>query len=127
MNDINGIDSQNDTKDPNSYRSICIKNPILKSFCHILAKRISKFSEERSLLFAIQFAFRINNSTIGAIFLLEQAIKSRLNRKDEKSMRMYAVYTDFRKCFDSVNRQKLFKHLMEIVVSQKLYIMIVLI
>ena len=34
-------------------------------------------------------------------------------------MRTYAAYIDFRKCFDSVNRQKLFQHLMDLGVSQQ--------
>ena len=36
-----------------------------------------------------------------------------------KSLRTYAAHIDFRKCFDSINRQKLFEHLISIGISVK--------
>ena len=40
-------------------------------------------------------------------------IDSRLNREKSKSQRTYAAYIDFKKCFDSVNREKLFQCLIQ--------------
>ena len=107
------LHKKGDKEDPNNYRSICIQNPILKCFCHILAERLCEYAEAQKLIPNLQFAYRKKRSTIGAATLLKNAINSRLNREGKKSLRTYAAYIDFRKCFDSVNRGKLFEKLMD--------------
>ena len=111
------IYKKGDAKDPNNYRSICIQNPILKVFCLILSQRLNIHVEKEFLLPEFEFAYRKNRSTIGAVGLLDTAIQSRLNRKTSKSLRTYAAYIDYRKCFDSINREKLFELLINIGIS----------
>ena len=107
------IHKKDNTNDPNNYRSISIQNPILKCFTHIIAEKISKYAEDENLLPNYQFAYRKKRSTIGAVSLMTNSIDSRLNREKSKSQRTYAAYIDFKKCFDSVNREKLFQCLIQ--------------
>ena len=58
-------------EDPDNYRSICIQNPILKCFCHILAERLCEYAETQKLIPNLQFAYRKKRSTIGAATLLK--------------------------------------------------------
>ena len=78
------IHKKGDLKDPNNYRSISIQNPLMKLFCHILAQRLTSFSEKENLIPDFQFAYRKRRSPISAASLLHNIIDSRLNRKNKK-------------------------------------------
>ena len=77
----------------------------MKLFCHILAQRLTSYSEKENLVPDFQFAYRKRRSPISAASLLHNIIDSRLNRKNKKALRTYVAFIDFRKCFDSVNRE----------------------
>ena len=56
-------------------------------------------------------------STSGAAATLREALNNRLNRgKSQKSLRTYAIFVDYSKCFDSVNRKLLFEKLQRLVI-----------
>ena len=103
-----------DAEDPTNYRSINIMNPIIKIFTHILSQRLTEYSEEEGLIPNFQFGYRKGMSTTGAAATLYKVINSRLNRPCKKSLRTYAVFVDFSKCFDSVNRKILYHKLQKI-------------
>ena len=93
-----------DKMDPEKYRTICVQNPILKALMATIKCRLDNYAEANSLYPTYQFGFRKNRSTVSAATILHQTIEGRLNQKK----RTYACFIDFKKCFDSVDRNILF-------------------
>ena len=70
----------------------------------VCSSRLTGYAESAGILPDFQFGFRKNRSTFGAAALLHEAINSRLQRGEKT----YAAFIDFSKCFDSIDRSKLF-------------------
>jgi len=88
---------------PNNFRSIAIQNPYLKTFMSMLTKRLSNFAEDNNILPLFQFGFRKHRSCVGAATTLFEAVNSRLNSQP-KSLKTFACFVDFSKCFDTIRR-----------------------
>ena len=95
-----------DNRDANSYRGIAMLNHIYKWFTKMLASRLSKFTENRSMP-PEQFGFRQGRSTLDAFFKLRSYVLERI----ESRTPVYAVFVDFRKAFDMVPRKILLRKL----------------
>ena len=93
-----------DKVNPEKHRTICAQNPLLKAFMSTIKTRIDDHAEKNGLYPTYQFGFRRNRSTVSAAILLHQAVANRLNKKQ----RTYPCFVDFRKCFDSIDRNLLF-------------------
>jgi hypothetical protein len=74
-----------------------------KIFTSIINKRIYSYCEENCLLSDAQFGFRKGKSTVDALFVLSSIVQKYIN--DNK--RLYCVFVDFKKAFDSVYRNAL--------------------
>lgn len=96
--------------DPSNYRSLAIESPILKIFTSLITARLSEFAESSNVLPDFQFGFRKGHSSTSAALLLQQTVKSALNRKEK----VFSCFVDFRKAFDLVDRSKLYSKLIRI-------------
>ena len=96
--------------DPNNYRGITLLSCLSKLFTSVLNNRINKFCDENSVISDAQFGFKKGVSTTDASFILMSIVQKFLN----ENKRLYCIFVDLKKCFDSINRNalwlKLYKH-----------------
>ena len=96
--------------DPNNYRGITLLSCLSKLFTSVLNNRINKFCDENSVISDAQFGFKKGVSTTDASFILMSIVQKILN----ENKRLYCIFVDLKKCFDSINRNalwlKLYKH-----------------
>ena len=90
-----------------NYRPISLLNCLSKVFERILHKRIYSFFMSQRLFNDRQFGFRPKRSTVDAIADLLEDTRAKLDRGEEVAM----SFLDFRKAFDTVNHEILFKKL----------------
>ena len=89
--------------DVNNYRGITLVSCFSKLFTTILNKRIETFCNENTIISDAQFGFRKGYSTVDAIFILMSIVQNYLN----ENKRLYVIYVDMLKCFDSIYRNAL--------------------
>lgn len=94
-----------DPKDKDNYRGIAIGTSLSKLFSMVLMLRMDSWAEEQGLRAKCQAGFRKGRSTTDNVFLLQHAIEaSRANHKP-----LYAAFIDFKKAYDTINRQLLWR------------------
>lgn len=108
------IYKKGDKEDPMNCRGIALINTVTKIFTSILEKRISTWAEESGLMDEGQAGFRKRRGCRDNIFNLYAAIS--INIRADKS-KMYACFVDFRRCFDSIDHQTLWKKLFTLGIS----------
>ena len=87
-----------------------------KLFTTLLNKRIESFCKANDIISDAQFGFRKRRSTVDAIFVLMSIIQNYLcNNK-----RLYVVFVDMKKCFDSIYRNALWLKLFKLGIRGKL-------
>lgn len=91
---------------PDNYRGISLINTSCKCFTSILNTRLYSWLEENNKIAENQAGFRKMYSTTDHIFSLYTVIEKCLNKKGQK---LYVAFIDFKKAFDSVNHNELFK------------------
>lgn len=89
--------------DVNNYRGITLVSCFSKVFTTILNKRIEAFCKSNDTISDAQFGFRKGCSTVDAIYILTSVVENYLN----ENKRLYVVYVDMLKCFDSIYRNAL--------------------
>ena len=77
---------------------------VSKVYTHILNKRITTFVDAMNILSWEQLGFREGFSTTDHIFTLYAMIKKQFS----KNRKLYVAFVDYRKCFDSIDREALF-------------------
>ena len=95
--------------DPNNYRTICIQNAFMKLFGKIMSARITKYQEFHKIVPDCQFGFRPNLSTAGAVTILHEVVTEALSKKQK----VFAVFVDLKKAFDTVHRQLLYNKMLQ--------------
>lgn len=90
---------------PDSYRGIFLLNHVYKLLSFVLTSRLAKHCS--SLLPEEQFGFRQGRSTCDAISLVRSSVVNCISNKNS----LYAIFIDFRRAFDSVNRNILLSKL----------------
>ena len=90
---------------PESYRGIALESLVFKLFTRLLTERLSSLVEP--LLPDEQFGFRRGRSTIIAAGNLLRDI----HQKIEEHKKLYVLFIDYTKAFDTVNRCALIKKL----------------
>ena len=98
---------QSNKRDPLSYRGISLQSTVLKLYTYILNQRLSRWLEENNILSDLQNGFRPQRSCQDHMLSLYNII---LNRKLSGSD-TFCCYVDFKKAFDSVNRERLWDKL----------------
>ena len=109
--------NKGDPTDANNYRPITLLSCVSKLFTSILNKRISSFLEENDILLENQAGFRKTYSTSDHIFTLNSIIE--ILRHSKK--KIYCIFIDFSKVFDSVWRVGLWKKLLKTNINGKFF------
>lgn len=103
---ISSIFKSGDPNDCNNYRGISVTSCVGKLFTSLLQRRLSDYLENKELLSFNQGGFRSGYRTTDHIFILKTLINKYLDNHKKK---LYFCFVDFKKAFDSVNRNKLFQ------------------
>ena len=99
------IYKKGDTNDPTNYRGITLTGAMSKLFTFMLNKRINEWAEQSDLFSQAQFAYKTGYSTTDAVFVLNTVLSSSGG---------CCGFIDFSKAFDNVNRETLFKTLIQL-------------
>ena len=97
--------------DPDNYRGIAIGSAFAKLFSFILLKRLIEFIDIKNLISPEQIGFMKGKSTSDHIFLLQTIIEKVVKKNKKK---LYAAFIDFKKAYDTVNRELLIRKLQSI-------------
>ena len=106
-----------DTNNPDNYRGIALTSILSKVYTHVLNKRLKVWAENEEKIIEQQAGFRSNYSTIDHIFTLYSIVEKTLS----SNSKLYVAFVDFKKAFDSVNRNALWNVLRKSGVNGKLY------
>lgn len=106
-----------DMLNPENYRPISLVNTIVKLFTIILFSRIAKWAESNGKLPEWQAGFRSKRSTTDHIFVLNCIVQMQLRKKGGK---LYGLFVDLKRAFDSVSHDLLWKKLSNLGMSSKI-------
>ena len=109
-------DHTSDPRDPMNFRGITLACSMYKLYCSVLNMRMSKWTETNKLVEDEQNGFRSKRSCIDQVSSLTNIIETR------KCLRKstYALFVDFRKAFDCINRQHLWYKLSSVGLTGKM-------
>ena len=107
-NFLKPIFKKESTKNPDNYRGLAIGSAFSKLFSFILLNRLINFIDTRNLISPQQIGFMKGKSTADHIFLLHTIIEKVVKKNKHK---LYVVFIDFKKAYDTVNRGLLIKRL----------------
>ena len=97
------IHQKGDVNQPDNYCGIALTSVITKVYTHILNKRLSEWAEVEEKILEEQAGFRAGYSTVDHIVSLYTMVQKYLL----KHTKLYVAFVDFKKAFDSVNRNAL--------------------
>ena len=104
--------------DPSNYRGISLLSCLGKLFTAILNQRLLKYVVENNILKAEQLGFLAGNRTSDAHIILHTLIQSYCHNRGKK---IFACFVDFKKAFDTVPREILFRKLLSHGISGKIF------
>ena len=102
------IHKKGDANICDNYRPISLTSLLSKIFTTILNKRLIIFGNKFNIIPEEQAGFREGYSTIDHIYTLYAMIQKQFSN----NRKLYVAFIDYRKCFDSINRNALF-HILE--------------
>jgi len=102
---LHPLHKKGDLNDPDNYRGISLLNICSKLYSFVLNRRISQWVELNNVVGEEQAGFRENRCTNDHIFTLLACVQKQLLRH----RKLYVAFIDFKKAFDSVCRDKLWK------------------
>ena len=108
-NFLKPIYKKGDVLDPDNFRGLVIGAALTKLYSLILLGRLTKYIKNNDLISANQIGFM--TCTSDHIFLLQTIIEKVVKKNKRK---LYAVFIDFKKAYDTVDRRKLFTRLQDI-------------
>jgi len=108
------IHKKEDKADCNNYRGISRLPTTYKILSNILLSRLTPYAKE--IIGDHQCGFRRNRSTIDHIFCIRQIIEKKWEYNEE----VHQLFVDFKKAYDSVRREVLYKILIEFGIPKKL-------
>ena len=107
------------TRDVNNYRGIILLSYLSKVFVSILNNRLKLWIELSNKVCEEQAGFRAGYNTVDNIFILHSVyIQKALSKKRHCC---YCLFVDFSKAFDSLNRNSLFRRLIDLGVKGRLF------
>ena len=108
VNFLKPIYKKGEKTDPDNCRGLAIGSIFGKLFSIILLNRLMVFIKQKQLISPHQIGFMKDSGTPDHIFLL-QTIIEKVVKKGKK--RLYAAFIDFKKAYDTVNRELLLQRL----------------
>lgn len=93
--------------DPSDYRGISLQSVVTKVLCSAMNTRLCEYLEHHNLLAEEQNGFRKGRSCQDHLFSLYSIVQNRKLMGQDT----HTVFIDFRKAFDSINRDLLWKKL----------------
>ena len=108
-------DLSKDQRDPMNYRGISLTCSTYKLYCSVLLSRLQTWIDEQDILSDEQNGFRKGRSCMDHIISLISVAQTRITSGAD----VFAGFVDFSKAFDCVNRQKLWKKLINQGLSTK--------
>jgi exonuclease III len=112
------IFKKGDALKPENYRGISLLSVTSKLFTAILNKRLYTWAEQEHKINDEQAGFRKDYSTIDHIFSLLSMIRACFNGKAKG--KFYVAFIDYKRAFDSIDRNSLWKVLQKIKMSTKM-------
>jgi hypothetical protein len=107
-----------DINNPENYRGISLLSTVSKVFTSILNRRLYTWAEEEHKIREEQAGFRKQYSTIDHIYTVVSMIRKCLNGHRKK--KLYVIFVDYLRAYDSVDRESLWKVLNKIKTSSKM-------
>lgn len=111
-----------DVNNPDNYRGIALLSVISKVFTSILNRRLYTWAEDNQKISEEQAGFRKQYSTIDHIYTLVSMIRKCLYGR--RKSKLYVIFVDYLKCFDSIDRESLWLVLQKVKTSTKMKKMI---
>ena len=108
---------QGDPSDPGNYRGIALISCIAKLFTSILNTRLTEWAESRGLIPECQAGFRRGRGCTDQIFSLASIINIHTRRKKGRA---FVNFVDFKRCFDSIDHNLLWRNIASLGVSGKM-------
>ena len=110
-NFLNHIYKKGSTSDPENVRGLAIGSAFAKLFSFILLNRLVKLIDLKKLISPKQFGFMKGMITSDHIFFLQTVIEKIVKKNKKK---LFVVFIDFRKAYDTVDRNILMKRLKQL-------------
>lgn len=111
------IHKKGDKTNPANYRGIALVNCIAKWFTMILRERLRKWATAHNKIPECQAGFVEGKGCLDNIYVLSSAIQFQLRLGHRK---IYALFVDFKRAFDSINHDKLWMKLLGMGISAKI-------
>ena len=108
LNFLKPIFKKGCTSDADNFRGLAVGSAFAKLFSFILLKRLINFVGHKNLLSPKQMGFIKGNGTSDHIFFLQTLVEKVVKRGKKK---LYTIFVDFKKAYDTVNRDVLMKRL----------------
>jgi len=108
------IHKKGDKTDCNNHRGISLSPTTYKILSNILLSRLTPYARE--IIGDHQCGLRRNRLTIDHIFCIRQILKKKLKYNEA----VHQLFIDFKKAYDSVRREVLYKILIEFGIPMKL-------
>ncbi len=113
---IHALFKSGDASSVDNYRGITVGPVIAKLFVMVLESRLSSWAERKGIRAHGQAGFRQDYRTTDNLFVLQTLIDFRTRWPGKK---LYTCFVDFRKTFDTVPREKLWRVLEGIGVGRR--------
>jgi hypothetical protein len=101
---------------PSNYRPISLVNTCVKLLTAMMSNRLNKWCEENRKISEYQAAYRKSKGCESHVFSLNAILQNRLS---SKKGRVYALFIDLSKAFDTIKHEHLWSRLNEIGISSK--------
>ena len=108
------IYKKDDVEDPDNYRGLAVGSSFAKLLSLILLGRLVNFITTYKLISPNQIGFMKGSRTSDHIFLLQTIIEKIVKKGKGK---LYTAFIDFKKAYDTVDREILFKTLKQMGIS----------
>jgi len=112
---ISPLYKKSDPSLPTNYRPLSLANTILKLFTQILSNRLLDWSSKNKIISDYQAAYKRKSGCIDHVFLLTSTIQYNFHIK----RKVYGLFVDMSKAFDTVDHKRLWFKLGKLGVSTK--------
>jgi len=104
---------------PTNYRMIAVSAPIYRLYTNVLRSIIQDWCIHHRKIPDTQFGFYPGRSTLQPIFILRH-LKNAAQKTQSNTSRLFTAFIDFQQAYDSIPREKLWKHLYRCQLPQQL-------